>query len=695
MVARQRSRQPPGRHGPGRAAGRCRCSATPTSPSSRWPPAPSIGLRVVVVVLVFAVYSACVDPDRVLRALRPVARRSALTAALVTRLVPLAAADGAGCARQRRCAGPAAEPVGARPWPAGWSRARWTAPSTSRRRSSCAATRCRCGREPAASRSRDDRAAARCAAPRSCSPGRWPRLVAGAGGFETYPRIEMATDAVDARACCAAAARRSRRSLRAAEAGGACLSRSLALRAALLPLPGGAPTRCAGVDLRVEPGEFVVLGGPLGVRQVDAAARRLRPGPALPRRARSRASSRSRGWTSARTARPSSPPSVGLVAQEPETQVVSTTVRAEIELPLELRGRRAGGAGPRGRGGGAGAGDRRAARANHRHALGRRAAARRPRRRARDPARAWCCSTSRPRSSTPSPGDELISLLRRLNEEWGVAVLLGEHRLERCLAAADRVVALGRRVASPSTARPGSSSNGRWTPIPRSATPAPRCSRAGLPAPASVREAAPRRSAGRRPHAEDVPQPALERAPDVAAGGDATALAVRDLWVELGEGEERTEALRGVDLEIDAGERVALMGRNGAGKSTLLRAAAGLVEPQRGRVDAPRGVALLPQRPGDLLRSRAGRGRAPRRGGRRGAAALRARGPGGRRSPRPLRRRAPAPRAGDRRRGPGPGAGEPPGALLLDEPTRGMDRARKAELAELAPMVSPTRAPPW
>jgi energy-coupling factor transport system ATP-binding protein len=29
---------------------------------------------------------------------------------------------------------------------------------------------------------------------------------------------------------------------------------------------------------------------------------------------------------------------VGLVAQEPETQVVSTTVRAEIELPLELRG---------------------------------------------------------------------------------------------------------------------------------------------------------------------------------------------------------------------------------------------------------------------------------------------------------------------------------------------------------------------
>ena len=76
---------------------------------------------------------------------------------------------------------------------------------------------------------------------------------------------------------------------------------------------------------------------------------------------------------------------------------------------------------------------------------------------------------------------------------------------------------------------------------------------------------------------------------------------MRDLWVELGAEEERIEALRGIDLDLGPGERVALMGRNGAGKSTLLRAAAGLVEPGRGRLEAPRGVALLPQRPGDLL----------------------------------------------------------------------------------------------
>jgi energy-coupling factor transport system ATP-binding protein len=34
--------------------------------------------------------------------------------------------------------------------------------------------------------------------------------------------------------------------------------------------------------------------------------------------------------------------------------------------------------------------------------------------------------------------------------------------------------------------------------------------------------------------------------------------------------------------------------------------------------------------------------------------------------------------------GRGGGAGDPPGAILLDEPTRGMDRARKRELAALA-----------
>jgi energy-coupling factor transport system ATP-binding protein len=44
------------------------------------------------------------------------------------------------------------------------------------------------------------------------------------------------------------------------------------------------------------------------------------------------------------------------------------------------------------------------------------------------------------------------------------------------------------------------------------------------------------------------------------------------------------EALRGVSLRLDAGERVAILGRNGAGKSTLVRHLNGLLRPSAGQV---------------------------------------------------------------------------------------------------------------
>ncbi len=74
------------------------------------------GLRVLVTVLPFALFSTCVDPDELLRALRRLSLRSALTISLATRLVPslardarrmsdaydLRAADNGGQARARR-----------------------------------------------------------------------------------------------------------------------------------------------------------------------------------------------------------------------------------------------------------------------------------------------------------------------------------------------------------------------------------------------------------------------------------------------------------------------------------------------------------------------------------------------------------------------------------------------------------------
>ena len=71
-----------------------------------------LALRIAIVIAAFAVYTACVDPDRVLRLVRPVARRSALAASLIVRMVPLAAADQAQLREAAALRGPAAAPVG-------------------------------------------------------------------------------------------------------------------------------------------------------------------------------------------------------------------------------------------------------------------------------------------------------------------------------------------------------------------------------------------------------------------------------------------------------------------------------------------------------------------------------------------------------------------------------------------------------
>ena len=71
-----------------------------------------LALRILVVMMAFSVHAACVDPDRMLRLFRPLARRSALTATLIARMVPLAAADHARLAEAAALRGPGAAPVG-------------------------------------------------------------------------------------------------------------------------------------------------------------------------------------------------------------------------------------------------------------------------------------------------------------------------------------------------------------------------------------------------------------------------------------------------------------------------------------------------------------------------------------------------------------------------------------------------------
>jgi putative ABC transport system ATP-binding protein len=61
-------------------------------------------------------------------------------------------------------------------------------------------------------------------------------------------------------------------------------------------------------------------------------------------------------------------------------------------------------------------------------------------------------------------------------------------------------------------------------------------------------------------------------------------LELRDITKTYGEGAAEVHALRGVDLFVDAGSLVAVMGSSGSGKSTLLTIAGSLEDPTHGEV---------------------------------------------------------------------------------------------------------------
>jgi branched-chain amino acid transport system ATP-binding protein len=78
-----------------------------------------------------------------------------------------------------------------------------------------------------------------------------------------------------------------------------------------------------------------------------------------------------------------------------------------------------------------------------------------------------------------------------------------------------------------------------------------------------------------------MPEPASARRPgEDPARAPAVLLAVRGLQAWYGE----SHVLHGVDLDVQAGEIVTLLGRNGAGKTTTLKAIIGMVPERTGSV---------------------------------------------------------------------------------------------------------------
>ena len=155
------------------------------------------GFRVVTFLMAFGLFSACVDPDEMLRLFRRVSYRSALTAALATRLVPVLARDALRMGDAARC-----RPE--RPGRLAVSRAALSG-ALDRAVDVAAALEVRgysAGGRPRRARRPWSRHDVRlCAAAGLLAAGAVAARAAGAGGVEQYPRLEIALGAPEAVLC--------------------------------------------------------------------------------------------------------------------------------------------------------------------------------------------------------------------------------------------------------------------------------------------------------------------------------------------------------------------------------------------------------------------------------------------------------------------------------------------------------------
>jgi len=211
----------------------------------------------------------------------------------------------------------------------------------------------------------------------------------------------------------------------------------------------------------------------------------------------------------------------------------------------------------------------------------------------------------------PAAAEEFLNLIKRLNEEMHLTIILVEQRLDRCFHLADRVVVMENgeilHDGPPGETAAWQVKNG----LPFVPPVAALFARAGYPVvPLTVKEGR-RLLKGNTGNSNKAAIAAVQQEQAVPSNEERPAIEVKNLWFAYPNGRE---ALRGINLSVNTGELLAVLGENAAGKTTLLKHLAGLLKPDRGKVavmgcdtrqatptQMARTVGYLSQNPNDYL----------------------------------------------------------------------------------------------
>ena len=193
----------------------------------------------------------------------------------------------------------------------------------------------------------------------------------------------------------------------------------------------------------------------------------------------------------------------------------------------------------------------------------------------------------------PVAGEEILTIVRRLNEDQGMTVILIEQRLERCFHLADRVLVMekGRIVQNQTDAE----ELGQWAANEKSPflPPIPKLfAGSGFARiPLTVKE-------GRQllegyvedNHGKDSSDICLKKYPAASPNSyqKNRSCDTRDLLLQVENVgyvyENGVQALKKNNLELYSGDFLVLMGENAAGKTTLLKNIRGILHPTTGTV---------------------------------------------------------------------------------------------------------------